>query len=187
MEAKVRINLKEGILELEGSEEFVSKYLELYKEKLLTTPLNNNITEKKEKSEKPKTNKKKKEVDPTKKKTSPKKIEIEKFSFEGDSKKTIPSLKDFLNEKKVDDKSAPKFIVTVGYYITTILELDEFSEGNIEYAYKALGFTNRPAHLHQIIINQKNSKNWFEEGSSGNRWKISRIGEIYVEGSLKDD
>ncbi len=90
-------------------------------------------------------------------------------------------------DKNVDDKSAPKFVITVGYYITSILKLEEFSEGNIEYAYKALGSTNRPAHLHQIIINQKNTKHWFEEGSSGDKWKLSRLGEIYVESSLKED
>jgi hypothetical protein len=191
MEAKVKINLKEGFLELEGSEEFVSKYLELFEDKLLNYYIEDedeqNDTVEDTKSNKNKKGGKKENPPLRRKRSIPKKIDVEEFSFEGDQNKNIPSLKDFLKDKNVDDESASKFIITVGYYITNVLNLNEFSEGNIDYAYKALGSTNRPAHLHQIIINQKNNKNWFEEGTDGNKWKLSRLGEIYVESSLKDE
>jgi len=179
---KAKINLKEGVIDLEGTETFVSKYLDEFKEKFTNikipvtnfsqeTVKNQVLTSKITPENK------------TKKVKKVKKIEIEAFDIDGDVTKNIPSLSEFFKEKN-PGKNASKVILTLGYYITSKLNLSEFSEGNIDYGYKALNLTGKPAHLHQIIINQKNEKQWYEEGSDTSKWKLSRIGEIFVEEKL---
>ncbi|HAY34162.1 MAG TPA: hypothetical protein DCY06_08490 [Bacteroidetes bacterium] len=184
MDTKAKINLKEGLIELEGSEEFVSKYIDIFRSQI-------NITSQDGKKEKDSSNKKErneKEKEPSKgKRKGPKKIIVEEFKVEADKTKKIPSFKEFLSDKKITDKSSSKFILAVGYYITKIRGEQEFSEGNIEFAYKILDSTKRPTHLHQTIINQKNSKSWFEDGSVSDKWELSRVGEIYIEKSFKSE
>jgi hypothetical protein len=182
---RAKVNMFEGIIELEGTEEFVSKYLDEFKSKL---DRKENITATHVKSEqkRPKSKKKIKEnTHSISKKRTPKKIEIEEFDINSDSKGKAPSLKDFLDDKKATD-SPPKTILAVGYYITHFKKASEFSEGNIEFTYKALRLTGRPLHLHQTIINKKNKEVWFEQGSDSNHWKLSRIGELFVEESMPE-
>lgn len=182
---RAKINMFEGVIELEGTEEFVSKYLDEFKSKL---DRKEDIagTHVKSEQRKPKSKKKLKEDAHSKlKKRTPKKIKIEEFDINNDSKGKIPSLKDFLDEKKATD-SSPKTILAVGYYITHFKKASEFSEGNIEFAYKALRLTRRPLHLHQTIINKKNKEVWFEQGSDSYHWKLSRVGELFVEGSMPE-
>lgn len=182
METKAKINFIEGIIELEGSEEFVSKYLDEFKENLSKKPYQDvkkqPIVPEEIKHEKTGEQK-------TKKKIGAKKIDVKEFYIDGDKSNGVPSLKEFFEQKK-PGKSASKRILAVGYYVTHYANQEEFSEGNIEYAYKALNLTGRPAHLHQIIINQKNEKGWFDEGSITDNWKISRIGEIFVDEHLPE-
>lgn len=176
--AKVKLDLYNGIIEIEGPESFVVKYLEEYKtlfgqKTVKAVKLRNQkkisiVNEPKE----PKNTKKQK--------TTPK-VEMQKFDIEaGDN---VKSLKDFLDEKK-PGKSAANTILVIGYYITNLKGNDVFREGNIDYAYKALGLKGRPTHLRQIIINLKNERTWFEEGSEKGTWKLDRAGEIFVEESL---
>ena len=179
---KVRIDLNAGIIEIEGSEQFVTKYLDEFKTLIGRVP-NSTKAHRKSNRSRPKKND---EGDDSKdkKKVVPKKIKVEEFDIDGNTKEGISSLKEFLDEKKAME-SAPKAIIAVGYYITHLLGESEFSEGNIEFAYKALRLTGRPTHLHQIIINRKNSDAWFEQGSDSTHWKLSRVGQLYVEESMK--
>jgi len=115
------------------------------------------------------------------KKGIPTKIIPEKFDISGN--KSTPSLKAFLKEKK-PSASANERILVIGYYITNKLKKNEFSEENIEFAYRVLQLSGRPKHLHQSFIDIRNKKFWIEQGSDTNLWTISRIGEIYVEEKL---
>ncbi len=185
METKALINLKEGTVELVGSEEFVSKYLDIFKDKLDSK----RVTAKKEVIEdeeeeiqlkqheaKGKEKKEKKASKPTKAKN----IAIEKFDIHKD--KDNPSLEDFLKEKN-PGRTTANVIAVIGYYITVIKGAEYFSEGNIDYAYRTLSIPKRPNHLRQIIINAKNDKDFFEPGEEG-KWKLARTGEIFVDEKL---
>ncbi len=91
------------------------------------------------------------------------------------------SLEDFIKEKKIGDSSRERILV-IAFYIKNILDKDTFSDGNIEYAYRALSLKNKPIHLRQAITDVKTKK--FEIESIGSDWSISRIGEKYVDEKL---
>lgn len=76
-----------------------------------------------------------------------KKIVIEEFDIKGDAEKGIESLKEFSKEKNLG-KNNP---AVIGCYITKRLNKDGFSEGNVEFAVKALKLGKRPTNLHQAI------------------------------------
>lgn len=182
-EAKAKINLREGIIELEGTESFVKEYLNEFK-----TLLNQTNTENFSKTE---TNKVHMENDASvktkvsKKSTSKKKsapiVTSERFEIHANG--NTPSLEAFLAEKNPGKANGEK-IVCIGYYIIEHLKLQVFTEGQIEYAYKMMKFT-RPAHLHQIMLNTKSESDWFEQDSeSSTSWNLTRSGEIYVSESL---
>jgi hypothetical protein len=180
---KAIINVKEGILELEGSESFVTKYLEEYKHlinqnnnKNITTRIENDLIENKI------PNKKNQIVQNTggrKKKTSKvKDVSPEKFDITPEG---LTSLESFMGQKKPGSSSREKVLV-IGYYIKNILNLTSFSESNIEYAYRVLRLGNKPIHLRQLLTDIKNKN--MEIDSIGIDWSINRIGEKFVDENL---
>ncbi len=177
---RAKINFNEGILELEGKEDFVRSYLDEFKG-LLTLP--SMVTPKKIKQPMPSNT----ELKPTKskvKKTSKRtmtKITPERFDIHGNEK--IPSLKQFMEQKKPSKKNGD-IILVIGYYITHILGNEKFSEGQVEYAYKMLELS-RPNHLHQIMINEKNKTDNIElDPDQSDCWKLTRSGDIFVSEKL---
>lgn len=185
-QCRVKINLHDGYIELEGSEAFVSKYLDEFKVQMKMPQVrdtNSDIpsvvelshTSAKPESEKVTTHKQ----GPTKTKT--KTITPEKFDIE--KTESAESLKDYLNSK-YQGTSAWERIMIVGYYITRMKQKDLFTEGNVEYAYRVLDLKKRPLHLRQAFIDIKNKKQWLEEDVDGKGWRLSRAGEIHVEEEL---
>ncbi len=183
-DAKVKINVKEGVIELEGSEGFVKEYLNEFK--VLLTQSRAELPAIQSQSDtaqikntevsKPKLSKK----TAAKKKSAPT-VVSERFEIHGDGQKQ--SLEAFLNEKNPGKANGEK-IVCIGFYITEILKIPVFTEGNIEYAYKMLKYS-RPNHLHQIMLNTKSENDWFEQDSEiSTSWKLTRSGEIFVSESL---
>jgi hypothetical protein len=189
METKANINLKEGTVELAGSEEFVSKYLDIFKDLLGQKTYNPKIdrtTEVKEEveNELPQTKNKAEKKNGSKKGGKPtkaKSIQIEKFDIHKDA--SNPSLEDFLKEK-APGKTTANIIAVMGYYITVMKGKDSFSEGNIDYAYRTLSIPGRPGHLRQIMINAKNNQDFFEPTDENGTWMLTRTGEIFVDEKL---
>jgi len=176
---KAKINIKESIIELEGEESFVTKYLDEFKGLISASenkPTKEPIMLAKQHAKEP--NKKKRKIN-----SNPKKVEIEPFETKGDAEKNIPSLKDYFEAKKPTEGS-PSRIATIGNYITKILGQKEFSEGNIEFAYTALKLNKRLKHLHQAMLDAKNVNKYLKPGSNIDKWILSRIGELYVEDDL---
>jgi hypothetical protein len=191
MNTKAKIDIKNGIVELEGSEPFVVKFLDYFKERIESKPIMPAAAP----TVRP-TNSDTKEEAITLKKPSPiskratnksksKNIQPERFDIHGSEK--AQSLEKFLQEKK-PGTGAGEVILVMGYYITELLHQPFFTEGNIEYAYRTLNIKGRPTHLRQIIINNKNQKDYFEEKtidqSDEKGWSLTRTGKIYVEDKL---
>lgn len=186
---KVKISIGDDSFEIEGSEEFVTKHLEEFKKllrgsgkssppkgkpKAKTKNLTKQVNEGEEKEGK----------STPRSKTRAKKVSAERFDIHGGDGK--PSLQKFLDEKKPGRANGPR-IAVIGYYVTKILGHDSFSEGQVEYAYRMLG-VKRPNHLHQIMINNKNEKDYYEpmEGDESN-WQLTRTGEIFVADNLPSE
>lgn len=183
---KVKINIGDNSFEIEGSEEFVAKHLEEFKEFLTrgtpnTPPRVTSKTKTKPKQTTTSDEDKEEAKSTSRSKSRAKKVTAERFDIHGGNGK--PSLEDFLEEKKPGTANGPR-IAVIGYYITEILGQDTFSEGQVEYAYKMLG-VKRPNHLHQIMINNKNEKDYYEsiEGNESS-WQLTRSGEIFVADNL---
>lgn len=192
MQTKAKIDLKAGVIELEGSEEFVRAHIEKFSSLLhypvphspkpepsstTTSPPEHPLAEATtaipaaRKSSTPKVSK-----TPTKTKR------IEPTRFDIHTNGSIVSLEEFLQAKK--PKSAGDVIAVIGYYLTQMKGEATFSEGNIDYAYRTLQLKGRPKHLRQIIINNKNQKDLFESADEDGHWVLTRAGEIYVDEKL---
>ena len=188
MNAKAMINLKEGLIELEGSEDFVTKRLDNFKD--LANAFKDNRYPNEEKEAKipsvspaiPLPDKLAKKKENGGKPVRAKNIEPEKFDYHKDDK--TESLNDFFAQKN-PSSSTGDIIAVIGYYIQYKKGAGEFREGQIDFAYRALELKGRPKHLHQIIINNKNQRDLFEEvEEKPGTWKLTRAGEIFVEEKL---
>ena len=187
---KVKI-LGEDSFELEGSEDFVTKHLEEFRNLLVERPSQDNPPKTQKQRQKRKAMPKSGNTEEVqsgqetkgkpRSKAKAKKVTATRFDIHGGGEKQ--SLKDFLAEKKPGKANGVQ-IAVIGYYITEILGEDSFSEGQVEYAYKMLGI-KRPNHPHQIMINNKNEKDYYEqiEGEESN-WRLTRSGEIFVADQL---
>jgi len=183
---KAKINLKEGTIELEGSESFVRGYLDEFKTLLKVPqkaepqqqpPADKTATPKKAATKKASSSK-----TTTGKKAAPK-VSMERFDIYGND--DIPSLTKFMEEKHPGTGNG-NIIAVMGFYITDLLGNDNFNEGQIEYAYKMLKL-KRPGHLRQIMINEKNKRDLFEaDAEDSTRWSLTRTGEIYVSDLLPE-
>jgi hypothetical protein len=178
--AKAKINLNEGVIELEGTEEFVRAYLDEFKElfKKPSAPMDG--SQRLEYEATPTTPKKANSKKSGGSKKSAPKVTAERFDIHGNE--NIPSLQTFFDEKK-PGKANGDIIAVIGCYITEKLGNETFTEGQVEYAYKMLNIS-RPNHLRQIMVNTKNSKDYFEQNEEGGGWKLTRTGEIFVSEQL---
>jgi hypothetical protein len=179
---KATINLREGIISLEGSEEFVKKYLDDFKIEL-TQPVfgvSNSHVEKQTKTLLPKEQKEIKNKTDVKSTNKSKVKDIRPEQFDIYPKDKL-SLKDFIDEKKPNDSIRERALV-IGYYIKNTLNLDSFTEGNIEYVYRTLKLNKKPIHLRQALIDLKNKDQWIE--SVEGNWVINRVGEKIVDEKL---
>lgn len=192
---KVKLEINGNSFEIEGSEQFVAEHLEEFKQLMAQSPAKANEPKvapkgspKPKKAAKPMKAPKVVGNDETAKKSprskaKSKKVSAERFDIHGDTDKQ--SLKEFFASKNPGAANGPA-IAVIGYYITEILGQDSFSEGQVEYAYKMLGL-KRPNHLRQIMINNKNDKDWYEplegEGKESS-WQLTRSGELFVSDNL---
>lgn len=187
--SRVKIDLSAGTIELEGSETFVSKYLDEFKDKIgAVSPSVTNDAPGNIHNPEPKMNKK--DASPKargteKKRPSPtKQVKAEAFETKPEGK---PALESFFATKGLP-ASHSRRIAIVGYYLTQILGREYFTEGNIEFAYKVLKI-NRPKYVRQACIDAKNQQQYLETVDRGegepSAWNVSRLGQIYVEDEAK--
>lgn len=192
LQTKAKIDLRAGVVELEGSEEFVRLHLEKFSVLLQVVPPHrqaqggnqeDNLSSDHSLPESIKRKPVAKKVVAPKMSNGPTKTKrIEPARFDIHKSGSIVSLEDFLKEKK--PRSAGDVIAVIGYYLTQMKKAPSFSEGNIDYAYRTLQLKGRPKHLRQIIINNKNQKDLFESSGEDGDWILTRAGEIYVDEKL---
>ena len=172
---RVKIDISQGIIELEGNQDFVEKYLTWFEEKMLVKqPFKSPKEVITRQPKTPKTSQEKKTKLPGVQKPESFKIKVEGG----------PTLKDFFKEKLPNTKpSHPEIIPVIATYVKVHAKMNEISEGNISFAYTAVGIS-RPKFLRQTIINLKNQKSFFTEGSEDGKWILTELGEDYVMNEL---
>lgn len=186
---RAKITIGNNSVELEGSEEFVTRQLDTFRGLLekSDTPQQavhqdgNNGTTLKQVSRvvKPDT----KPEGKSKKKS--KFVEAEHFDI--DKKDTMPALEEFFHEKISDNNTTREKLLVIAYYVQCIRNLPSFSEGNIDYGYKVLDVRDRPVRIYQMIIDSKNDKGWYEKADDGKNWKLTQAGQLYVDRKLPSE
>lgn len=170
---KAKINLNDGAIELEGSEEFVQKNLDSFKD-FISKPVNEPTKEMKltvgetKKSNNGVIKQSKYSVVDT--------VPPEEFDIRGND--TVPSFRDFLNDKKLSN-SFSKLIIVTGFYLKHYLNKEEFSEGNVMYA-SPIAELKRPKKIHHSFSDLKTKTQWIKQGNSKDKWILTHIGEDYV-------
>ena len=185
--AKVKIDVNTGVLEIEGSEAFVSKYMDEFKDKIKwSTSARKDVPMTIDEPHKVATAATSPAASIKKKvsATSPKQVRAESFEVKPDG---ATKLEDYFIEKGSPSQHARR-IAIIGYFITDILGKDFFTDGNIEFAYKVLKL-NRPKFVRQACTDAKNQQQYLEVVERGegeiSAWSLSRLGQIYVEDEAK--
>jgi len=182
---KVKYDFGLRVLEYSGPNELFDSVLERLVESPLSKANSSTPENLDQRSRKPKAHRganepsPKPESKPTK--TSSTKLTAEKFDIYGNGE-NIPKLESFFVEKKPGSSNAEK-IVVIAYYITELMGMDSFSDGQIEFAFKMLKI-KRPTHLRQIITNAKNSNDWFDKFDESLDWELTRGDELFVNDEL---
>jgi len=90
---------------------------------------------------------------------------------------SIPSLKDFFNEKQ--PLSALETVVVFGFYLEHFEKKKEFGEKDISNAYFEAR-VRKPKAIGQSLRDAKNIKGYLVEGSKKGRFRVSNEGENLV-------
>ncbi len=176
---KAKVNLNGGTIELEGSEEFVQKNLDGFRDFIFqpiktSSKVETNGVEIKQSSD----IETKQSNNGVKKQNKSSRLEnVSPEDFEISCDGVIP-FKDFFNDKK-PSRTAPEMIAVTGFYLKHYLKKEEFSEGNVMYAYLAVEL-KRPVRVHKAFQDTKDRRHWITRGSSVGKWILSPIGEDYV-------
>ena len=182
MDAKLKISTTDGILEVEGSESFVLKVYNDFKDKLevKSLPANSQTFREKPVTPKEKTN------TTTKSKTSKSKVAVKpkstgtlltSLNLRASGKK---SLKDFIADYK---KPSSEEKILYVYYLTNELNESNIGLDHIYTCIKEIG-DKVPAYLKQTVTNVKNRKGWLDT-SNYDDLKYTVQGMNHVEHDLE--
>lgn len=163
MNSKLSVNITNGTLEVEGSEDFVKEIYKDFKELIekanfqTPDPSADDTPEKTEKEKVKRTSAKMSSAG-TKPKTKPT-GEVKFLTDLNLRPKGKDSLKDYA--AKYEIKSGEELTLMIVYYLKEILKEQKVTINHIFTAYKELG-EKIPQHFRQTLTNQKNRKNWID-------------------------
>ena len=169
---KAKINLKEGIIELEGNEDFVVKQLELFKKELQIpkTPIGGTTSFEKDDSDKKERKKKAGKTIQT--------IEPIPLLLKGDGQ---PSLESFYKEKK--PKTSMEQLTVFAYYLQKFLSIKEMQKGHVVTCCREVK-AKIPANISQMFYNIQQRHGWVDVGKFGETVTITTLGTDLVERDL---
>lgn len=172
---KAKINVREGIIELEGSEAFVSKQLEVFQQLMkvekITLPVPVESPEKKiaDNSESPK----KKPVKATQTVT-PIPLDIK-------AKDGKPSLLDFYRSKHPD--LGRESVLVFAYYLKEYLKINRIESGHVKFCCNEVNIKS-PLNIPQMFYDINKEEGWFNLPEGRNSAEINTAGENYVKYDL---
>lgn len=171
---KAKINLKDGTVELEGSEAFVSKYLDTFKREMnslkVGTPIK--VTAAKEEAK----------VETDGEKTVKKKVmktfqAVVPIPLDLKGNQSKPSLRDFYKQKR---PSNPYESVTVfAFYLKENLGIDKIEAGHVAACCKEVGIKT-PTNITQMFYDIHRRRGWFNLGDGRRFAEINTAGDNFV-------
>lgn len=173
-DCKIKINIKEGTFEIEGSEEFVEKYWTKIQDSVQNLPIMYSPPPEpstKTTLEKPKKRNTKQRKQPS--------VELIPLDFaKGEGK---PSLKEFLDEKS--PKSNQEMITVFCFYLNEYLEIKNMKYGHALSCYDNVKIP-KPRNIIQLFSDTRYHHKWIEVGDETHTVKLSISGENLVKHEL---
>jgi len=185
-DTKVKINIHEGSIEIEGSQKFVEDHwdeLKAYLEKQTSfsqkistdKPSQNKPSQNKPSQNKPSQNKPKSSGE--KQRTAKKSSSIPLISVDVKKTEKKPSLKELYDEKK--PTTDMEIVTLFAFYLKTHLKINDIELGHASFCYTMIN-KKRPKSLLDTFRNAQRNRAWIERGSTPNSFTISTAGEDYI-------
>lgn len=178
-DTKIKINLKEGTFEIEGSESFVEKYWEKLTRTLEKLPITYQIN--------PSASSQldfdsSKTTNGTKKKNQKSKPSFELLPLDLTKKEDRPSLKELFDEKK--PSSNQEIITLFSYYLTKFLQIPNMKYGHALFCYNEIN-RPKPTNIVQLFRDTSHLKKWVESGDEPHTVKLTIAGKNLIEHKLQ--
>lgn len=175
---KAKINLKEGIIELEGSEAFVTKHIEMFQEQMKKTKTPEAITAEEESNTTDESKKSKKSKSTTRK--SPP-VTVTPISLDLKQSDNKPSLRTFVKEKSPSQLSEK--VVVFAYYLKKYLNIQKMEAGHVVSCCKEIK-CRVPRRISQMFYDIERRLAYVKATDSRKYAVITTAGENFVEFDL---
>lgn len=177
-DTKIKINIKEGTFEIEGSESFVTEYWDKLKTSLESLPpiMPTITTELKTLKSKSQTKKSSKRTPSNVKKES---MSLIPLDLKGGA--DVPSFKQFFQEKS--PKSHRKIVTLMAYYLKKYLDIENMKYGHALFCYGETGKA-KPTAITSLFADVIHHHKWLESGSEPYSAKLTIAGENLIEHDL---
>jgi hypothetical protein len=178
LSTKAKINLKEGTIELEGSEAFVSKYLnefknEVYKAKVVPMSPTKPESAIKEGD--------KRDYTKPKRRTGKISQTVVPIPLDLKGKGDKPSLREFYKQKK--PKLLSESVTVFAYYLKKHLNTEKMEAGHVVSCCKEVKI-RVPKNIPQMFYDVNREKGWLNVGKGNKFAEINTAGENFVEYDL---
>jgi len=186
---KAKINLAEGIIELEGSEAFVTKHLEVFTQQMKQTKFIKSPEHKEPKNngdkEEPNSSNPKPEK-PTRRRNVRTPQRVAPIPLELKAADGKPALKEFFKEKQ--PKTHMENLTVFAYYLKNYLKIEDMLAGHVISCCNEVG-QRAPTSIPSMFQNIQHLKGWLDVGVGAESAQITNLGEDFVKFDLprKDD
>jgi hypothetical protein len=165
---KAKMNLKEGTIELEGSEAFVSKYLDEFSQEMKNVKMP--VVDASKEAERT-------ETERTKKHTGKGTQTVIPISMDLKEKNGKPSLRDFHKQK--NPESLWESVTVFAYYLKEYLKVGKMEAGHVSSCCKEVGI-KVPTSISQMFYDIQHQKGWLNVIDGRRFAEINTAGENFV-------
>ena len=171
---RIKVNMNEGTVELEGTEFFVEKHWEEIKSFM------NEPTKLKPIADRKRGKLSKKKLSSSGKDRKPRLSTPIPINLKGG--KNTPSLKKFFETKKPIGNQ--NIITVFAYYLNKYCNIPHMEIGHAISCYNEIGFLRKPTNIYAVGVNVRTRKGYLDNGDTPHSFKITIQGENLIEHDL---